>query len=79
MDNTAHDECCETLDNAFRVHNQAGFGIKTMQCDGECRGVMDKASDGLDVKMNCANAQEHESRSEQNNRTLKEAFGTAFQ
>ena len=67
MDNTAHDEHCKTSDKAFGVCNQAGFGIKTMQCDGEHRGVMDKASDGLDVKMSCTNAQEHESQSEQNN------------
>jgi len=79
MDNTAHDECCKTSDKASRVCNQAGFRIKTMQCDGECRGMMDKVSDGLDVKMNCTNAQEHESRLERNSRTLKEAFRTAFQ
>jgi len=79
MDNTAHDEHRETLDRAFGTCNQAGFGIKTMQCDGEHRGVMDKASDGLDVKMSCTNAQEHESRSERNNQMLKEAFGAALQ
>ena len=67
MDSTTRDECCETLDKAFGICNQAGFRIKTAQCDCEHRGMMDKASDGLDVKMNCANAQEHESRSERNN------------
>ena len=79
MDNTAHDECHETSDKAFRICNQAGFRIETTQCDGECRGMMDKVSDGLDVKMNHTNAQEHESQSERNNRTLKEAFRTVFQ
>jgi len=75
IDSTVHDDCCKASDKAFWIHNQAGFGIKTAECNGECSGMMDKVSDGLlDVKMNCTNAQEHESRSEQNKRTMKEAF-----
>ena len=78
IDSTSHNDYYKTLDKAFRVYNKAGFRIKTIQCDGEYKAMMEKVSDELDVTMNYTNAQDHESRAERNNRTIKEAFRTAL-
>ena len=78
IESTSHDDYYKTLDKAFRAYNKAGFRIKTIQCDGEYKAMMDKVSDELDVTMNYTNAQDHESRAERNNRTIKEAFRTAL-
>ena len=79
MDSATHKDCCKAPDKLFRMHNNAGFSIKTIECDGECRAMMDQACDGLGAKMNCANAQDHVPRAERNNRTTKDSFRTAFQ
>ena len=73
-----HKECHKLLDQALWKHNKAGFRIKEISCDGECRGMLEKAQDKLDIVMNFTNAQDHEPKAERNNRTTKEAFRTAF-
>ena len=52
--------------------------IRTVECDGEFKALMDEVKDKLDVTLNPANMQDHVPRAEQNNRTLKEAICTAF-
>ena len=44
------------------------------ECDGEHRSMMDPVKDGLEVDMNCSNAQDHEPRAECDNCTVKEAL-----
>ena len=71
---TSHEEHHKVLDRALQKCNKAGFRIKDISCDGECRGMLEKVQDKLDIVMNFANAQDHESKAERNNRTTKEAF-----
>ena len=58
----------------LRKHNSGGYEVSSIECDGEFKPLMDTVVDGLDVRMNYTNAQEHVSVAERNNRTLKEAF-----
>ena len=52
--------------------------ITTIHCDGEYRGMMDKVSNNMDVKMNFTNAQDHVPEAERKNRTIKERIRAAF-
>ena len=45
-----HDDIYKALDEVLRFYNKAGFYIKTIYCDGEFKGLMDKVSDELDIK-----------------------------
>ena len=65
------DERCCALDQILRCHNNAGFVIIEMHCNGERCGV-NKVKDDLDVKMNLTNAQDHMAEAEWNNWTIKE-------
>ena len=78
MENTKHDSCCKAIDKQLRQFDKAGFKIKSIECDGEHRAVMDEACDGLGVTMNYTNAQDHEPRAERNNGTMKNGFRLAF-
>jgi len=75
---TTHEEHHKVLDRALQKCNKAGFRIKEISCDSECRGMLERVQDELDIVMNFANAQDHEPKAERNNRTTKEAFRTAF-
>jgi len=74
MDSTTHKDYCKALDKLFRMCNSAGFSVKTIECDGECRAMMDQVCDGLGVTMNHTNAQDHVPRAERNNRATKDSF-----
>ena len=78
MNTKRHDEYYRALDSILRHYNQAGFVIRTIHCDGEFRGMMEKVDDDLDVKMNFTNAQDHVPEAERNNRTIKERIRAAF-
>ena len=52
--------------------------VKTIHCDGEYRGMMNKVKDDLDVNMNFTNAQDHVPEAERNNRTIKERIRAAY-
>jgi hypothetical protein len=52
--------------------------IRTLNCDGEFRGMMEKVEDDLDVNMNFTNAQDYVPQAEQNNRTIKERIRAAY-
>ena len=43
MNTKQHDEYYRALDQILRHYNDAGFVITTIHCDGEYRGMMDKA------------------------------------
>ena len=45
--------------------------LKSIDCGNGFRSMMDQVADGMDCRMNCANAQDHEPRMERNNRTIK--------
>ncbi|WP_288992819.1 polyprotein of Ty1/Copia retrotransposon [uncultured Marinobacter sp.] len=78
MNTKQHDEYYRALDQILRLYNQAGFVIKTIHCDGEYRGMMEKVDDDLDVNMNFTNAQDHVPEAERNNRTIKERIRAAY-
>jgi hypothetical protein len=52
--------------------------IRTIHCDGEFRGMMEKVEDDLDVDMHFTNAQDHVPEAERNNRTIKERIRAAY-
>jgi hypothetical protein len=55
IENRTHEEYYHVLDMVLRLCNSAGFHIKTMNCNGEFRAMMDKLKDDLGVCMNFAN------------------------
>ena len=55
----------------MRVHDNTSFKIDVIDCDNGFRSIMDKATDGVDCRVNCLNAQDHEPRIERNNRTIR--------
>ena len=73
----AESDFCEALDNVIGTHDAAGHRIKTIECDGEFKLLMEKVQDNVDVKINHTNAQDHQPRAERNNETFKESFRTA--
>jgi hypothetical protein len=78
MNTKQYVEYYRALDQILRHYNQAGFVIRTIHCDGEFRGMMEKVEDYLDVDMNFTNAQDHVSEAERNNRTIKERIRAAY-
>jgi hypothetical protein len=78
MDTKQHDEYYRAIEEILRQYNNAGFIIKTIHCDGEYRGMMDKVKDNLDVTMNFTNAQDHVPEAERNNRTIKERIRASY-
>jgi hypothetical protein len=67
-----HVEYYRALDQILRHYNRAGFVIRTIHCDGEFCGMMEKVKDNLDVDMNFTNPQDHVPEAERNNGTIKE-------
>jgi hypothetical protein len=78
MNTKKHVEYYRALNQILRHYNQAGFVIRTLHCDGEFRGMMEKVKDNLDVDMNFTNAQDHVPEAEQNNRMIKERIRAAY-
>jgi hypothetical protein len=78
MNTKQHVEYYCALDQILRHYNRAGFVIRTMHCDGEFRGLMEKVEDGLDVDMNFTNTQDHVPEAERNNHTIKERIRAAY-
>jgi hypothetical protein len=56
MNTKQHVEYYGALDQILRHYNRAGFVIRTIHCNGEFRGMMEKVEDDLDVDMNFTNA-----------------------
>ena len=52
METKLHEEYNRALDLILRHYNSAGFMVKTIHCDGEYRGMMNKVKDDLDVNNN---------------------------
>jgi hypothetical protein len=59
MNTKQHIEYYCALDQILRHYNRAGFVIRTIHCDGEFCGMMEKVKDNLDVDMNFTNTQDH--------------------
>jgi hypothetical protein len=78
MDTKQHEEYYRALDEILRQYNNAGFVIKTIHCNGEYCGMMEKVKDNLDVTMNFTNAQDHVPEAERNNRTIKERIRASY-
>jgi hypothetical protein len=72
MNTKQHDENYRALNQILRHYNWAGFVVKTIHCDGEYRGIMEKVGNDLDVNMNLTNAQDHVPEAEWNNQMIKE-------
>jgi hypothetical protein len=73
-----HVEYYRALDQILRHYNRAGFVIRTIHCDGEFCGMMEKVKDNLDVDMNFTNPQDHVPEAERNNGTIKERIRAAY-
>jgi hypothetical protein len=67
MNTKQHVEYYRALDQILRHYNRAGFVIRTIHCNGEFCGMMEKVEDDLDVDMNFTNAQDHVPEAERNN------------
>jgi hypothetical protein len=78
MNTKQHVEYYSALDQILRHYNRAGFVIRTIHCDGEFPGMMEKVEDDLDVDMNFTNAQDHVPEAERNNRMIKERTQAAY-
>ena len=62
----------KALDKILRIYNAAGFRIKTIECDGLYKGMMDKVADTLEITMNYCNPDEHVPPIERGIRVIKE-------
>jgi hypothetical protein len=78
MNTKQHVEYYRALDQILRHYNQARFEIRTLHCNGELCGMMEKVEDDLDVDMNFTNAQDHVPEAERNNRMIKERIQAAY-
>jgi hypothetical protein len=78
MNTKQHVEYYRVLDQILRHYNQAGFVIRTIHCNGEFRGMMEKVEDDLVVDMDFTNAQDHVPEAERNNHTIKERIRAAY-
>jgi predicted RNA-binding protein len=67
MNTKQHVEYYRAIDQILRHYNRAGSVIRTIHCNGEFRGVMEKIRDDLDVDMNFTNAQDHVPEAVRNN------------
>jgi hypothetical protein len=76
MNTKQHVEYYRALDQILRHYNRAGFVIRTIHCDGEFRGMMEKVD--LEVDMNFTNAQDHVPEAERNNCMIKERIRAAY-
>jgi hypothetical protein len=52
-------ELYRALDVILRAYNRRGYRIKTINCDGEFRTMMDKVNDKLQIDMNYTSRGEH--------------------
>ena len=78
MDTKQHNEYYRALNEILRQYNNARFVIKTIHCNGEYCGMMDKVKDNLDMTMNFTNAQDHVPEAERNNWTIKERIQASY-
>jgi len=60
------------LDKVLRIYNAAGFRIKTIECDGLYKSMMDEVKDSLNITMNYCNPDEHVPEVERSIRVIKE-------
>ena len=63
-DDGATDTLHKCLDQILRTNNNGGFEIDAINCDNGFRSMMDAVTDTLECRMNHANAQDHEPRTE---------------
>ena len=66
------------MDKVLHIYNDAGYTVKTIDCDNKFKSLIEEVKDGLDVVLNPATTQSHVLWEEQNNKTLKEAFWIQF-
>ena len=62
-------ELYNALDVILRAYNKRGYTIKTINCDGEFRTLMNEVNDTLDIEMNYTSKGEHVPEAERNNRS----------
>ena len=51
--------------------NKSGFAVKRIECDGEYKSIMDEVSNVMGIEINYANADDHVTEAERNNRVIK--------
>ena len=78
LDSRVADKLYKGLDKIFRLYNNAGHLITSVNCDGEFRSIMDDVADDLDVKMNYTARSEHVPEAERNNRTIGERIRATY-
>jgi hypothetical protein len=78
MNTKQQDEYSCALNEILRHYDRAGFVIRTIHCDGEFCGMMEKVKDDLDADRNFTNAGNHVPEAERNNQTIKERIQGAY-
>jgi hypothetical protein len=66
------------LDVILRAFNKWGFRIKTINCDGEFRTLMNEVNDTVDIEMNYTSRGEYVPEAERNNCTIGERIRTTY-
>jgi hypothetical protein len=79
MNTKQHDDYYyRALDQILRHYHRAGFVIRTIHCDGEFCGMMEKVKDDLDMDMKFTIAQDHVPGAERNNQRIKERIQSPY-
>ena len=78
MESRMAPELYRALDVILRVYNKRGYHVKTINCDGEFRTLMNEVSDRLDIEMNYTLKGEHVPEAERNNRTIGERIRATY-
>jgi hypothetical protein len=71
-------ELYRALDAILRAYNKRGYRVKTINCDGEFRTMMNEVNDDLEIEMNYTSKGEHVPEAERNNRTIGERIRTTY-
>jgi hypothetical protein len=71
-------ELYRALDVILRAYNKRGYQVKSINCDGEFRNLMNEVIDKLDIKMNHTTKGEHVLEAEANNWTIGERIRATY-
>ena len=64
VENGTSNKYYQALDKVLRIYNHSGYIIKSIECDGEYKSLMECVTDDMDVVMNYTNAKDHVPREE---------------
>jgi hypothetical protein len=71
-------ELYRALDVILRAYNKRGYRVKSINCDGEFRTMMNEVRDTHEIEMNYTSRGEHVPEAKRNNRTIGERIRTTY-